>query len=193
MARVGHTYTRHFDLDPKQHELLGFDLGEGAPRRALILGLVLYLLWDIPLIMLFGLPGLNFGFSIYVLPPGLIAIFGAQRSTRIERRRYVTTWALSIRYLVLGHRPIICGGRRAASRGEWLGRRARWGSRLDLLLESPLGGLLERWLGPEGNIPAGAGAPLRLHAQPRLYGPDAVAKAYGRRALSTTRTTQGEA
>ncbi|MCY0962965.1 hypothetical protein [Streptomyces sp. H27-H5] len=178
--RVGHTYTRHFDLETRQHELLGMDLGEGAPRRALILGLILYALWTGPLLLVFGLPN-EITFTLYFLPPLITAVYGTQRSHGIERRWNITGWAIGVRYLVLGHRPIICGGRRAASRSEWLPRRDRWAGKTELLLESPLGGLVERWLGAEDAAPAGAGGPIRLAARPRLYGPDAVAKAYGRK------------
>ncbi|MGW5851969.1 hypothetical protein ACWFQ8_29165 [Streptomyces sp. NPDC055254] len=171
-------------METKQHELLGMDLGEGAPRRALILGLILYVVWTGPLLLLFGFPS-EITFTIYFLPPLITAVYGTQRSTKLERRWNIANWSISARYLVLGHRPIICGGRRAATRSEWLPRRARWAGKTELLLASPLGGLVERWLGEEeDSTPAGAGSPIRLAARPRLYGPDAVAKAYGRKALA---------
>lgn len=179
--RVSRTYTRHFDLETRQHELLGYDLGEGVPRRALIVGLVMYLLWGGVLLSLFGLPG-KLSFTLYFAPPLLVAVFGAQRNRRIERRWNLTMWSIGIRYLLLGHRPVICGGRRASARGEWISRRARWGRRLNLLVNSPFGRPIEWWLDSEGEVTEGVGAPLRLHARPRLYGPDAVAKAYGRKA-----------
>ncbi|MER8039403.1 hypothetical protein [Streptomyces hydrogenans] len=182
--RRGHTYTRQFRIDPKQHELLGLDLGEGAPRRALVLGFTLFVAWTGPLLLIFGLPN-EFTFTAYFLPPIITAVYGTQRSVKIEQRWNITNWALSARYLVLGHRPIICGGRRAATRSEWLPRRARWAGRTDVLLASPLGPLVERFLGEadEDTVPAGAGDPIRLDAQARLYGPDAVVKAYGRKAM----------
>ena len=183
MSRVGHTYTRHFDLETKQHELLGLDLGEGFSRRSLILGLILYALWSGSLLLLLGLPS-RYTFTLYFLPPLIVTVYGTQRSTRLPRRWNITQWSIGTRYLVLGHRPIICGGRRAATRSEWLGRRARWGSKAELLAESPLGPLVERWLGPEREAPIGAGPALRLSARPRLYGPDAVVKAHGRKALT---------
>ena len=43
------------------------------------------------------------------------------------------------------------------------------------------------WLGAEESVPPGAGAPVRLSARPRLYGPDAVGKAYGRKAMQQYR------
>ncbi|GHH56209.1 hypothetical protein [Streptomyces candidus] len=184
--RVGHTYTRHFDLETRQHELLGMDLGEGAPRRALVLGLVLYALWTGALLLLFGLPS-KITFTLYFLPPLITAVYGTQRSPVVERRWNITRWSIGIRYLVLGHRPIISAGRRAANRSEWISRRARWAGKTELLAESPLGPLVERWLGAEDSVPTGAGAPVRLSARPRLYGPDAVGKAHGRKAMQQYR------
>ncbi|TLQ38869.1 hypothetical protein [Streptomyces marianii] len=184
--RLGHTYTRSFDLETKQHELLGMDLGEGAPRRALVLGLSLYALWTGTLLLLFGLPS-KITFTLYFLPPLITTVYGTQRSRIVERRWNITRWSIGIRYLVLGHRPIICGGRRAATRAEWISRRARWSRKAEILAESPLGPLVERWLGAEESVPTGAGAPIRLAARPRLYGPDAVVKAYGRKAMKQHR------
>ncbi|MGV9315207.1 hypothetical protein ACWDR0_23935 [Streptomyces sp. NPDC003691] len=178
--RTGRTYTRHFELDTRQHELLGVDLGEGAPRRALVLGLILFGVWFGGLTLLFGLPG-KITFTLYFLPPVIVSVYGAQRSQAVDRRWNMTRWAIGIRYLVLGHRPIICGGQRAAARGEWIARRDRWAPRVSILADSPLGPLLDRWLGPEDSTAPGAGAPVRLDARPRLYGPDAVARATRRR------------
>lgn len=184
--RVGTTYTQHFDLETRQHELLGLDLGEGTPRRTLILGFVLYLLWTGGLLLIFGLPN-QFAFTAYFLPPLLVAIFGTQRSRRNERRWNITYWALSVRYLVLGHRPIICGGRRSAARVEWIPRRARWGGKGDAILRTPAArSAAGRWLGEEAQTAIVAGAPLRLAARPRLYGPDQVMKARRRRGGKTT-------
>jgi hypothetical protein len=175
--RTGRTYTRHFNVETRQHELLGIDLGEGAPRRALVLGVLLYLGWTGGLLLLFGFPT-KVSFTGYVLPPLLVVVYGAQRSRRIDRRWNLACWALGVRYAVLGHRPIICGGRRAAGRSEWLSRRDRWSGRTsEVLAASPLGRLLGR------TGPPGTGRAVALQATARLYGPDAVARSYGRRAL----------
>ncbi|MGV0100853.1 hypothetical protein [Streptomyces californicus] len=193
--RTGHTYTDHFRLETRQHELLGIDLGEGVARRVLILGAACYVLWDGALLLLLGLPTRTSA-TLYLLPPGLLVAFGARPSTRVPRRIALTGWAISARYLVTGHRPLICGGRRAATRSEWIGRRGRWASRLTLLTgSSVLGPAVERWLGPDTDtVPAGAGPAIQLTARPRLYGPDAVVRAHGRRAARKARTTtQGTA
>ncbi|MFD8597721.1 hypothetical protein ACFV1L_22225 [Kitasatospora sp. NPDC059646] len=182
MSRTGHTYTAHFDLNPRQHELLGVDLGEGLVRRALILAISLLVSWNGALLLLLGLPTVP-TLTLYITPPLVATFYGSQRSTKNDRRYNFTVWALSLRYLTVGHRPVINGGRRAAHRTEWLGRRARWGARAEWLADTPLGLLAERWLGPESEIPTGSGTPLRLNARARLYGPDAVGRAYGRKAL----------
>ncbi|MFD9593077.1 hypothetical protein ACFWA9_10005 [Kitasatospora sp. NPDC059973] len=189
MSRTGRTYTRHFDLDPRQHELLGVDLGEGLVRRALILGISLLVLWNGALFLVLGLPTIP-TLTLYITPPLGVTFFGAQRSIRLDRRYNFTIWALTARYLSVGHRPIICGGRRAAHRSEWLGRRARWGRQLEWFADTPLGPLVERWLGPESAIPTGSGTALRLDTRTRLYGPDAVVRAYGRKALTTNEETR---
>lgn len=185
--RTGHTYTEHFRLETRQHELLGLDLGEGIPRRILLLGVALYVLWDGALLIIFGLPSPTTA-TAYLLPPGLIVGYGAQPSRRTSRRITLTTWAVTARYLVVGHRPVICGGRRAATRSEWIGRRGRWAPRLALLTgSSVLGPSVEKWLGPDTDR-TGAGSHIRIAARPRLYGPDAVARAHGRKAARKART-----
>ncbi|WP_367141091.1 MULTISPECIES: hypothetical protein [Streptomyces] len=174
--RTGTTYTRHFDLDTRQHELLGIDLGEGAPRRALVIGMVLFGVWSGGMVLLFGLPGI-YSFTAYFLPPLLTTWVGMQRSRRFDRRLNITQWAIFLRYLTLGHRPIICGGRRAAARSEWIPRRARWGARADTAADVT-GGRSEALFGMgRGRSEALAGAPLELDARPRLYGPDELFKA----------------
>ncbi|MFE1384236.1 hypothetical protein ACFW6S_35360 [Streptomyces sp. NPDC058740] len=182
--RTGTTYTRHFDIETRQHELLGLDLGEGAPRRALVLGFVLFGVWTGGLLLLFGLPS-QVTFTAYFLPPLLVAILGTQRSRKNDRRWNITNWALAARYLTLGHRPIVCGGRRAAARSEWIPRRARWGSKGDSLRRESV--RRRREYETDSELPAiTAGAPITLDARPRLYGPDAVYAAVHRGARKNT-------
>ncbi|MGW1076032.1 hypothetical protein [Streptomyces sp. NPDC002537] len=173
--RTGHTYTRHFDLETRQHELLGVDLGEGPPRRLLITGFVFYVVWTGAFLLVFGWPSRVF-FVFYFVPPALIAYYGAQRSKRIDRRWNLTHWALTVRYLVVGHRPVVNGGRRAAGRAEWLPLRARLGEKAGRLAELPGMGSVEGLLG-DGEAKAVAGRALTLDIRPRLYGPDVVYRA----------------
>ncbi len=173
--RVGHTFTRHFDLETRQHELFGMDLGEGPSRRVLVTGAVIYGVWVGGLLLIFGFPS-KFLFTLYFAPPALITFYGAQRSRRNERRWNLTQWALAGRYLTVGHRPVINGGRRAADRSEWLPLRARLGERTDELLALPGMGVFEGALGGE-EPKRTAGRPAKLDARPRLYGPDHVYRA----------------
>ncbi|GHF44202.1 hypothetical protein GCM10010218_26900 [Streptomyces mashuensis] len=173
--RVGHTFTRHFDLETRQHELFGMDLGEGPSRRVLVTGAVIYAVWVGGLLLVFGVPS-KFLFTLYFAPPALITFYGSQRSRRNERRWNLTQWALAVRYLTVGHRPVVNGGRRAADRSEWLPLRARLGDRSEEFLALPGMGVFEGVLG--GDEPKStAGRPVRLDARPRLYGPDHVYRA----------------
>ena len=43
--RVGRTLTHHFEIETRQYDLLGIDLGEGARRRMIIFGAVIILVW----------------------------------------------------------------------------------------------------------------------------------------------------
>ncbi|MFF7726028.1 hypothetical protein [Streptomyces sp. NPDC008001] len=176
--RVGHTFTRHFDLETRQHELLGMDLGEGPSRRVLVTGAVVYAVWMGGLFLIFGWPSQMF-FTVYFAPPALITFYGSQRSRRNERRWNLTQWALTVRYLTVGHRPVINGGRRAAGRSEWLPLRARLGEKSEDVLALPGMGAFERFLGDEEPQPT-SGRPVTLDARPRLYGPDHVYRARSR-------------
>jgi hypothetical protein len=175
--RVGQTYTRDFDLETRQHEILGVDLGEGPTRRAVVVGLLLLTVWTGGLLLLFGIPSKEL-FSLYVIPPVVVTVYGTQRSEKNARRWKLTHWALTLRYIAVGHRPIINGGRRAASRTEWLPLRARLGSRTENLATAPGMSALHE---PEDDDPdhePAAGPAIRLEARVRLYGPDRVYRAH---------------
>ncbi|OKI50345.1 hypothetical protein [Streptomyces sp. MJM1172] len=175
MSRVGHTYTRHFDLDTRQHEILGLDLGEGPSRRLLVTGAVLYAVWAGGMLLLFGAPS-KITFTLYAAPPGVITFYGAQRSKANERRRNLAQWSLFLRYLMVGHRPVINGGRRAAARSEWLPMRARLGDRAEVLTGLPGLGALDTALGKD-EPRATAGGAVAFDTKPRMYGPDVVYRA----------------
>ena len=122
--RGGRTYTGHFKLETRQHELLGLDLGEGVPRRALLLGTLVLATWVGLLYPWLGAPN-KATFSLYFLPPVFLAAYGMQASTRFPGRRRFTDWALRVHYLTRGHRPLIRLGARPAHRSEYLPLRDR--------------------------------------------------------------------
>lgn len=125
MSRSGRVLTKHFEIEARQHDLLGLDLGEGPKRRALIIGAAALTIWAGGCLLLFGLPN-KYSFSLYTLPPVILTVFGARPSARMGRRMALTDWALAIRYAVLGHRPIVRMGTRQAGRSEYLPLRQRW-------------------------------------------------------------------
>ncbi|MEV7419861.1 hypothetical protein [Streptomyces sp. NPDC089919] len=175
--RTAHTHTAHFHIETRQHELLGLDLGEGMPRRALLLGFTLCLGWTGTLLLAFGLPDRT-TFTLYCVPPLLVAALGTQRSRRNDRRWNITYWTLTLRYLTAGHRPILCAGRLDADRAEWIPRSERWGATADLLRREPARRRHQER--SEGREPtAVSGPPVLLAARPRLYAPDAIARARG--------------
>lgn len=175
--RVGDTYTRDFDLETRQHEILGLDLGEGPSRRTVVVGMITFIVWFGGLLLIFGLPN-KFTFSLYFLPPLFVTVFGAQRSQHNPRRWRLTHWALAVRYLVIGHRPVINGGRRAAARSEWLLLRERFGQRAEHLATIPGLAFLGRDDDARPGYQVAAGAPVRLNSKVRLYGPDRVGRAH---------------
>ncbi|MFJ5099254.1 hypothetical protein [Streptomyces sp. NPDC088557] len=174
--RTGTTYTRHLDLETRQHELLGLDLGEGVPRKTLVLGLALFGLWVGLLLLLLGLPTAQSS-ALYLIPPIFTAAVGTQRSRKTDRRRNLTVWVISARYLLLGHRPVICAGRRTATRSEWIPRHARWAQRGDALRRESVRRRRAYEADTETETAAVAGPPVVLNARPRLYGPDTVYRA----------------
>lgn len=159
--RTGSTYTDHFQIEGRQHQLFNVDLGEGIPRGALLFTFLAYVIWCVPIFMLVGLPH-QVVVTLYLAPPAIFSMVG-HRMSPDGRRRNVAIWFLRIRYRLMGHRPIICGGRRAASRSEWIPRQYR-----------------RRGYEPEDEssirVVALAGPPIIHEARPRLYGPDYLYK-----------------
>lgn len=188
--RSGQTFTRHFDLEPRQHELFGLDLGEGPTRRTLMLGFVLFVLWTGGCLLFIGFPN-QILFSLYVLPPGLITFYGTQRSKKNDRRWNITRWALMFRYYTKGHRPIINGGRRAATRKEWISFRERLGSKADSIAQLPgFGGLASYLASKEEAVDAPTGPAIPLNARARLYGPDRLYKAHQKFSYQSSRSKE---
>lgn len=125
MSRSGRVLTKHFEIESRQHDLLGLDLGEGPKRRALIIGAAALTVWAGGCLILFGLPN-KFSFSAYFLPPVILTVFGARPSSRMGRRMALTDWALALRYALIGHRPIVRMGIRKPGRSEYLPLGQRW-------------------------------------------------------------------
>ncbi len=119
---IGRVFTRSFTFETKQHNLLGLDLGEGVPRRALVVGSIIVLAWFTLLTLLFGLPN-GRTLTFYLTIPGIIVWYGFQPSTKVSRRKQITDWILNLRWITIGHKGIINGD--LARRRDWLTLRER--------------------------------------------------------------------
>ncbi|MEV7420677.1 hypothetical protein [Streptomyces sp. NPDC089919] len=183
--RHGITYTGHFTLEPRQHELFGVDLGQGISRRMLLLATLAFGVWDGLAFLVVGFPGLDW-LTLYLLPPLAVTVLGAQPSKACDRRTVLAGWVIAAQYQVSGHRPVIGGGRVVAHRSEWIPRPARWAAHLPALTRAVGAGLAGRLAGAGGaeDVPPSGPAVVLAH-RVRLYGPDhmvKVAAAGGRRA-----------
>lgn len=123
--RTGRTVTKQLRIETRQHELFGFDLGEGPRRKELVLGLIIVPAWIALMWLLFGAPS-KFGSLFYLAPPFIFLKYGIAESESIPRRMNFTQWLLAIRYGLTGHRPIVRAGARRASRSEYMPLSQRW-------------------------------------------------------------------
>lgn len=162
-GRVARNYTGAFSLETRQHTLLGIDLGEGAPRKPLVFGLIAFALW-IPLLWLvIGAPN-RFTATLFILPPTLLTYFGSQKAPSNPRRFRFTTWVLAVSFMLRGHRPIIALGRRQPTRAEltpWRERREEFPWTRRAAWERPLAD-------QSPHVPPGK--PVHLTIKARLFG-----------------------
>ncbi|PPF85242.1 hypothetical protein C5C03_15070 [Clavibacter michiganensis] len=127
---IGRTITKALTVEARQHELFGIDLGEGFRRREAGLAVLVFLATLPAMYVLVNATGLlraapQFAFPLMALPGIVVVMFGFLPSEANPRRVYLTVAALSIRYLVVGHLPIISLGAREPSRLERLNLRDR--------------------------------------------------------------------
>ncbi|MFD9270931.1 hypothetical protein ACFWB1_26085 [Streptomyces goshikiensis] len=175
------TYTGYFSrLESRQHELFGVDLGHGISRRTLLLGLIAFTVWDGPVFLAIGFPSVQW-LTLYMLPPMVVTVLGAQPSKGCDRRTVLAGWVVGAHYQVFGHRPVICGGRVVAHRSEWIPRTARWERFAPALTRAVGAATTARLLGgaEAESVPA-CGPAVELAHTVRLYGPDHIVRAAGR-------------
>ncbi|NYE44862.1 hypothetical protein [Streptomyces fulvorobeus] len=157
-------------------------------RRTMLLGALVFAVWDGFFLLLVGFPSLSW-MTLYLLPPALMTVLGAQPSRQCDRRTVLAVWVVGAHYQLLGHRPVICGGRALAHRSEWISRRARWERHAPALTRSLGRAGARRLLGAPGaeDVPP-AGPAVGMAHTVRLYGPDHMVKVT-RRGRRTGRRT----
>ena len=173
--RTARTFSRHWDIETRQHELLGLDLGEGIPRTTLKYGAVICALWWGGWLIVLGFPPQPV-VPIFLLPPVAATYYGARRSTTYWRRTNLLVWGVRLNYLQSGLRPVIGRGRIPPPRAGLRLRARRLGEAVPKLGELPG---LEPLFAP-GTRPDPAdsyGRHAHMRPRVRLYGPDAVARA----------------
>lgn len=122
---TGRTVTKQLKIETRQHELMGLDLGEGPRRRDLLLALVVIPVWVAFVWLILGPPN-KYTSLLYMAPPMLFLVYGIQEHSRNPRRMNITQWTLALRHGISGHKPLIRGGVRRPSRGEYLPAGDRW-------------------------------------------------------------------
>ncbi|MER0477030.1 hypothetical protein ABR737_01425 [Streptomyces sp. Edi2] len=175
--RTTHTYSRHWDIETRQHELLGLDLGEGLPRTTLRYGAVIFPFYWGGWLLLFGLPAQSLT-PLFLLPPLGLTYFGAKRSLTYWRRTNLLLWAIRLNYLHTGVRPVIGRGRIPSPKPGLKLRARRLGEQVPQLADLPaFAPLLANEDVQDADRAESYGPPARIRPRLRAYGPDAVAKA----------------
>lgn len=173
-GRTARNYTGAFQLETRQHTLLGIDLGEGPPRKPLVFGLVVFALW-IPLLWVILDGPSRTTATLFILPPALLTWFGAQKAPNNPRRFRFTTWVLAIVFVLRGHLPIISLGRRRSTRAE----RTPWSQRRDDYPWNRRPAWERPWSDDEPIEERGKA--VRMQMKARLMGNDHVAQVRQRR------------
>ncbi|MFF9785675.1 hypothetical protein [Streptomyces nigrescens] len=174
--RTAHTYTRHWDLETRQHELLGLDLGEGLPRTTLKYGAVIFPMWWGIWLLLFGFPPQPL-IPVFLLPPLGLTYYGAKRSSAYWRRTNLLVWGVRLNYLNHGVRPVIGRGRIPAPKTGLRLRTQRLAEKAPQLTEMPAFASLFTTDGDTPDAAESCGPQAQMKPRVRMYGPDAVARA----------------
>lgn len=167
---IGRTLTKSFAIETRQHELLGLDLGEGPPRKLLVIGGGFVIIWFGIATLMFGLPN-RATFMFYATIPVLIAVFGFRESSKVSRRRNVVVWWLKARYLFTSYRPLICLGQRRPDRTEVRSVSNRFNFRGILQVLNPTAPPSAIWeTDPPHPVPVGARVSVPINTRVRLLG-----------------------
>lgn len=122
---IGRTITKALTIEARQHELFGIDLGDGFRRREAALGAAVFLAtlpFTFAIAKLLGFFDAAPQFAIPLMAaPGLVIVIGGFRQSESNPRRMnLTVVAIGLRYLFVGHQPVVALEGRAPSQLERL-------------------------------------------------------------------------
>ena len=115
--------TVHVRIESRQYNLLRLDLGEGVPRRRLLVAAAIVVPCWLLLAVVIGLSFFHYA-PLYIVPPALLAM-AALRSDEGGRPRYVL-WLDRIRYLGRRWMPVIDSIAAREKPGQPFIVRAQW-------------------------------------------------------------------
>lgn len=102
--RVLRTFTKHYELESRQYELFGVDLGEGVRRRALLVGVAAIVAW-VGALYAVGVSLRPSTFVAWVAPPLVVTYYGSQPDGSGRRTRLVG-WYDAVRFALTGRAPL---------------------------------------------------------------------------------------
>lgn len=101
------TDTAHVRLESRQYRILRFDLGEGVPRAAIKVGLVVFGPWLLACYLI-GVQQLGArGVGLWLIPPTLLTWRACSRDA--SGRLRMAAWSDQLAWLLRQHRPIVNG------------------------------------------------------------------------------------
>lgn len=120
---TGRTVTKQLKIEARQYDLFGLDLGDGVVRSRAALGALALALWvalSAPITIATGLIATrpDIGSLIILFPPIATIMLGFRDDDEVPQRQRLTTFALSLRNMLLPRSAVIGLGTRSATRGE---------------------------------------------------------------------------
>ncbi|MGK4066822.1 hypothetical protein AB0Y14_12300 [Rothia sp. HC945] len=190
---TGRNVTKQLNIETRQHEFLGLDLGEGPRRRDLILGIIVFPVWAGLCWLIFG-PPMKQTSLFYMAPPILLLTLGVKESDRNHRRIKLTMGLMNLRYMFTAHRPVVRLGARKGTKNETLPavvrfqyqriceaiNRPEWATKTghvnwDHFATLPAMGWLSRFSGRDNDMET-VGQAITIQPQAYIYGTDELVR-----------------
>lgn len=125
MSSEGRNFTNSLKVEARQHEILGFDLGEGPLRSNIAIGFFTFLIWlafAIPVVVAMryfaSTDTVFLGIATLIAPPLLFISMGMSPSEDIPQRARLVALVLRIMFVLKRHISLIGLGARPAEKSE---------------------------------------------------------------------------